>query len=136
MTAESLRSLPASLAPILESKAFTYLSTTMSDGSSQVYPVWFEVKEDHVFINSAQGRLKDRNMRARPKVGLAMANPENPYNYIGIRGTVVEITEEGADAHIDSLAKKYLGVDEYPHRREGEVRVIYKIRPDNIFAMG
>ncbi|MEK6710731.1 MAG: PPOX class F420-dependent oxidoreductase, partial [Nitrospinota bacterium] len=82
-----------------------------------------------------KGRLKDKNMRARKKVSLAVVDPENFYRWVGIQGTVVEVTEQGADAHIDSLAKKYLGKDSYPNRRPGEVRVTYKIRPDKAFTM-
>jgi PPOX class probable F420-dependent enzyme len=80
--------------------------------------------------------VKDRNMRRDPRVTLAIQDPDNPYRYLEVRGRVVEITEEGADAHIDSLAKKYLGVDKYPYRQSGEARVIYKIQPERVSAMG
>ena len=71
-----------------------------------------------------------------PKVALAIMDPDNPYRYLQIKGRIVETTESGADAHIDSLAKKYMGVDKYPHRKPGEVRVIYKVAPDRVQAMG
>ena len=87
-------------------------------------------------VNSAKGRVKDKNMRRDKKVALSVQDPENPYRYLAMRGEVVEITEEGADAHIDALAKKYLGKDKYPFRGPGEVRVIYKIRPVNVHTMG
>lgn len=128
--------IPESHAGILDTKALLYLGTQNKDGSPQVSPVWFGTNGDIIEVNSAKGRLKDLNMRARPKVSIAIVDPENPYKYVGIQGTVVELTENGADAHIDALANKYLGVDSYPNRREGEVRVIYRIRADKVFTMG
>ena len=128
--------IPESHAGILDTKALLYLGTQNKDGSPQVSPVWFGTNGDIIEVNSAKGRLKDLNMRARPKVSIAIVDPENPYKYVGIQGTVVETTENGADAHIDALANKYLGVDSYPNRREGEVRVIYRIRADKVFTMG
>jgi hypothetical protein len=87
-------------------------------------------------VNSAKGRLKDKNMRRDKRVALSIQDPENAYRYIAVRGEIVEITEQGADADIDKLAKKYLGKDRYPFRSAGEVRVIYKIRPDKISTYG
>jgi PPOX class probable F420-dependent enzyme len=89
-----------------------------------------------VIFNSARGRQKDRNVRRDPRVALAVVDPENPYRYVEIRGKVAEITEQGADAHIDKMAKKYLGQDKYPYRQPGEVRVMYKIRPEHTTTMG
>jgi hypothetical protein len=80
--------------------------------------------------------VKDKNMRRNKEVGLSIQDPDNAYRYLAVQGKVVEITEAGADAHIDSLAKKYLGKDKYPFAAPGEVRVIYKIRPDKISTMG
>jgi PPOX class probable F420-dependent enzyme len=117
-------------------KAFAFLGTVMADGTPQVTPVWFDWDGTHVRINSARGRVKDRNMRERAPVALAISDPDNAYRYLSIRGRVVEVTEQGADAHIDALAKKYLGQDRYPHRSAGEVRVTYKIRPERTSGMG
>ena len=108
----------------------------MQDGSPQVTPVWFDFDGTHVRINTAKGRVKDKNMRQNRQVALAIQDPENPYRYLAVRGRVEDITETGADAHIDSLAKKYLGQDRYPYRKAGEVRVIYRIRPDRVSTMG
>jgi PPOX class probable F420-dependent enzyme len=108
----------------------------MADGSPQVTPVWFDFDGSHIRINSAKGRVKDRNLRRNKKVALSIQDPDNPYRYLGILGEVVEITERGADEHIDALAKKYLGQDRYPFRGAGEVRVIYRIRPDRASTMG
>ena len=128
--------IPDSHAGILDTKALLYLGTQNKDGSPQVSPVWFGTNGDIIEVNSAKGRLKDLNMRARPKVSMAIVDPENAYKWVGIQGTVVEITENGAEEHIDALANKYLGVDSYPNRQEGQVRVIYRIRADKVFTMG
>jgi PPOX class probable F420-dependent enzyme len=115
---------------------FAHLGTVMPDGSPQVTPVWVDYDGTHVRVNSAKGRLKDKNMRRDKRVALSIQDPDDAYRYIAIRGEVVEITEQGADAHIDALAKKYLGKDRYPFRSPGEVRVIYKIRPEKVLTSG
>ncbi len=129
--------IPASFTDLLTTKvAFAHLGTSMKDGAPQVTPVWFSYDGNHVLLNSAKGRLKDRNMRARPKVALSILDPDNPYRYLQIMGRIVEITETGGDAHIDALATKYLGKDSYPWRTPGEVRVIYKVAVDKVQTMG
>lgn len=128
--------IPQQYQDLFQKKAFAHLATLMPDGRPQVTPVWCDFDGTHVRINSAKGRVKDRNMRRDPRITLAIQDPDNPYRYLEVRGRVVDITEEGADAHIDSLAKKYLGVDTYPYRRPGEVRVIYKIQPEHCSSMG
>lgn len=117
-----------------EKKAFVYLATLMSDGTPQVTPVWFNTDGKHILINSAAGRIKDKNMRARPNVALCIADPADPYHYIQIHGKVVEFTTEGADTHIDALAFKYTGKKKYPWRKPEEHRVTYKILPTKIDA--
>ena len=117
-------------------KAFANLATLMPDGTPQVTPVWCDIDGDLVIVNSAKGRLKDKNIRRDPRVALAIIDPDNPYRYLGMRGRVVEITEDGADSHIDKMAKKYLGTDKYPYRQPGEVRLIYKIQPERTNTMG
>lgn len=128
--------IPEELRDIFKKRAFAHLATLMPDGNPQVTPVWCDFDGTHVRINSAKGRLKDRNMRRDKRVALSVQDPDNAYRYIEVRGEVVEITEDGADADIDHLAKKYLDKDRYPFRAPGEVRVIYKIRPDKISRMG
>jgi PPOX class probable F420-dependent enzyme len=108
----------------------------MPDGQPQVTPVWVDYDGKNVIFNSAKGRQKDRNVRRDPRVAVAVFDPDNPYRYLEVRGKVVEITEQGADAHIDKMAKKYMGVDKYPYRQPGEVRVIYKIQPEHTTTMG
>jgi PPOX class probable F420-dependent enzyme len=121
--------LPDKYADLLTKKAFANLGTLNPDGSPQVTPVWVDYDGKYVRINSARGRQKDKNIARDPRVSLAIQDPENPYRYVEIRGKVVEATEKGADDHINKLAKKYLGKDEYPYRQPGEQRVLYKIEP-------
>ena len=128
--------IPDQFKDLFSKVAFAQLATLMPDGSPQVTPVWCDFDGTNVRVNSAKGRVKDKNMRRDKKVALSVQDPENPYRYLAMSGEIAEITEEGADAHIDSLAKKYLGKDKYPFRGPGEVRVIYKIRPVNVHAMG
>lgn len=131
-----MAAIPEKYLDLTKKKAFAQLATLMPDGSPHVSPVWFEYDGKNIVINSAKGRVKDKNMRRDPRVGLDIVDPENPYRHLSIRGRVVEITEKGSDDHIDKLAKNYLGVDTYPNRRAGEVRVIYKIEPERTFTMG
>jgi len=128
--------VPENFKDLFEKKAFGQLATIMKDGTPQVTPVWLDFDGKHVRVNSALGRLKDKNVRRNPNVAISIQDPDNPYRYVAVKGKVEEITQDGADAHIDSLAKKYLGKDKYPFRQPGEQRVIYKIRPDRISTMG
>ncbi len=121
---------------IFDKKAFAHLATIGPDGAPQVTPVWCDFDGTHVRINTARGRVKDRNLQRNPRVALAVQDPDNPYRYVQVRGRVVEMTEKGADAHIDALARKYLGQDRYPSRQPGEVRVMVKIVPERVQGMG
>jgi PPOX class probable F420-dependent enzyme len=118
-----------------EKKAFGYIATVMADGTPQVTPVWVDYDGKHVIFNTAKGRVKERNLRRNPQVALTVSDPANPYRYIQVRGRA-ELSEEGGDAHIDKLAKKYLGVDLYPNRQAGEVRLIVRITPEAVQAWG
>ena len=114
----------------LKQPRFWFLATNMEDGSTQVTPMWVDVDDEHVIVNTAIGRLKERNIRRDPRVTLTAAEPENPYSWIQIRGRVVEfIVGDAAFESIDSLAKKYLGEDKYPYLEPGEQRVILRIEP-------
>jgi len=124
-----MKLIPESYKDLLkdETKAFAFLATLMPDGSPQVTPLWFDSDGEHLLINSAKGRVKDKNMRTSPQVALTLMDLKNPYRYVQIRGVVVEITEEGAEAHINALSQKYRG---RPFDLSaGETRVIYKIKP-------
>ena len=127
-----MKKIPESHADILDKPSLAHLSTLMGDGSPHTAPVWIDTDKGHVVVNSAEGRVKDRNIRRDPRVSLSLTDPENPYRSLTIRGRVVKITNEGADAHIDQMAKKYLGVDTYPYRSPTEVRVLYYIEPEKI----
>jgi PPOX class probable F420-dependent enzyme len=128
--------IPDRYRDIFEKKAFAHLATVGNDGRPQVTPVWCDLDGGHVRINTARGRAKDRNLRRDPRVALSVQDPDNPYRYVQVRGRVAEMTENGADAHIDALAKKYIGQDRYPHRQPGEVRVIVRIAPEQVQGMG
>jgi PPOX class probable F420-dependent enzyme len=112
------------------------LTTLGKDGSPQVTPLWIDQDGDDLLFNTAQGRVKARHMENDPRVAVSVVDPDDPYNVVAVRGTVVDITTEGADEHIDALAKKYLGVDSYPMRQEGEVRVKVRVRTDRIAMQG
>jgi PPOX class probable F420-dependent enzyme len=133
---EKSGAIPEKYRDLFNKRAFANLSTIMPDGRPQVTPVWCDLEGDKVIFNSAKGRQKDKNVRRDPRVALAIVDPDNPYRYLEIRGKVVEITERGADEHIDKMAKKYLDVDKYPYRQKDEVRVIYKIQPEHTTMMG
>ena len=130
------QAIPEKFRDLFSKKAFASLATLMPDGRPQVTPVWCDVEGDMVIVNSAKGRQKDRNLRRDPRVSLAIIDPDNPYRYLELRGRVVEITEQGAAAHIDKMAKKYLGVDKYPYSNPNEIRVMYKIQPEHATMMG
>src|SRR5215207_9081198 len=129
-------SFPDKYRDLFDKKAFGSFTTLMPDGSPQTTPVWVDYREGYVWVNSAAGRQKDKNVRREPRVALAIIDPDNPYRYVEVRGRVREITEDGADAHIDAMAKKYLGQDKYPYRQAGEQRVIYKIAIEKTEGMG
>lgn len=129
--------VPESFRDLLEGKkAFANVATVKADGSPQVTPVWFDTAGDKIRINTAKGRVKARTMTEGAKVALSIMDPDNPYRYMQVRGTVTRVTTNGADAHIDSLAKKYLGKDKYPFRKEGEERLILEIKPEAFQTMG
>ena len=128
--------IPESYLDLFNKRAFGSLATLMPDGRPQVTPVWIDLEGGRLIINSAKGRAKDKNMRRDPRVSIAVIYPDNPYRYLEVRGRVVEVTEQGADQHIDKMAKKYLDKDKYPFRKPGEIRVRYVIEPERISSMG
>ena len=132
-----MAAIPADYLDLLQQKTtFAHLATIMPDGTPQVTPVWFDYTNGKIRVNSAKGRVKARNMREGAPVALSILDPDNPYRYIQIRGRVGHVTEEGASAHIDSLAKKYLGKDKYPWAEPGQVRIIFEIEPTAVQAQG
>ncbi len=121
---------------IKEGKNFATIATLMPDGSPHATVTWIDTDGKHVIFNTAEGRLKPKNLRRDPRVSISILNSENPYQQVVIQGRAVEITHDGADEHIDRMAKKYLGVDKYPYRAPGEKRVIVKVVPDKVSVMG
>jgi len=131
-----MAAIPESYRDLLDKKSFAHIATIGPDGTPQVTPVWIDYDGTSIRFNTARGRVKTRNLERNPIVALAIQDPENPYRYMQVKGRVTEMTEKGADEHIDALAKKYLGQDRYPYRRPGEVRVTVKIAPEKIQSMG
>lgn len=118
-----------------QKKAFASIATVMADGSPQVTPVWFDYADGVVRVNTAKGRVKAKTLTQGAPVALAIIDPDNPYRYLQIRGRVRNVTEAGADDHINALAKKYLGVDTYPYRQPGEQRISVEIEPISASGM-
>ena len=127
---------PEKYRDLFQKKAFASFTTLMPDGSPQTTPVWVDYHDGEIWVNSAVGRQKDRNVRRDPRVALAVIDPDNPYRYVEVRGRVREITQDGADAHIDRMAQKYMGKDKYPFRQPAEQRVLYKIEIRKTHGMG
>jgi PPOX class probable F420-dependent enzyme len=124
---------------LFEDKNFVFLSSLMKDGSPHVTPTWVDIengKNGNILINTAKGRIKQKNISRDPRVALAIVDQNNPYNMVTIRGKVIEqISGDTAEEHIDKLAKKYIGKDKYPGRSPGEQRILLKIKPEKIFHM-
>lgn len=118
---------------LLVGKNFASLATLMNDGSPHVAPTWVDYDGNMILINTASGRIKEKNVKHDKRVALSIPDNNNPYDMVTIRGTVEEITEKNADQHIDKLAKRYLGLDKYPFRSQDEKRIILKIRPQKVF---
>lgn len=128
-----MKNIPAEYHDLLqdERKAFAILATVMDDGTPQATPVWFSYDGEHILLNSVKGRIKDRNMRARPEIALTIFDPADMYRFVQVRGRVVEFTETGARQHIDDMAKIYLGVENWSQGSPDEVRVMYKVVADS-----
>ena len=126
---------PLAIELCTKGKNFATIATTMNDGSPQASITWIDSDGSNIIFNTAEGRLKTNNLRRDGRVALTIADSENPYRQVMVRGKVIEDTQEGASQHVDSLAQKYLGVDKYPYSKPGEVRVIFKIQPEKIFEI-
>ncbi len=127
-----MATIPEEYLDLFEKRAFAHLATLMEDGSPQVTPVWIDFDGTYILVNSARGRVKDRNMRRDPRVAIEIIDPDDPYRYFQVQGKVVEITEEGAADHIDKMAQKYMGKERYPYHRPDESRVLYRVLPEKI----
>lgn len=128
--------MPESLSPaaraIFAKRVLAHVASLGADGAPHSTPVWAELDGDDIVINTALGRAKARNLASDPRVAVSLTDPDEPSVAIAVRGTVVGFTTVGADDVIDRLAKKYLDVDSYPYRREGEIRVTVRIQVDRI----
>ena len=124
--------IPDSHKDLFDKKTIAYLAVHLKDQRMMVNPVWCSLDGDDVLINSAKGRAKDRIMRANPSVTLCITDPDSAFRFLEVRGRVTNITTDGADAHIDQMAKRYLGQDKYPYHQPGEERVMYRVRPDEV----
>jgi len=123
------------IAKLLQGKDLAFVATLMKDGSPQIPPSWIDLENNMSLVNTAEDRVKHRNIVRDPRVAVSIIDQTNPYNMVTIQGKVIEQTTKGADEHIDKLAKKYLGVDKYPFRTPTEKRIILRIRPDKVFHM-
>jgi PPOX class probable F420-dependent enzyme len=121
---------------VLQGKNFAIISTLREDGSVLSNVIWVHADEDAVWVNSAEGRAWPNNLRRDPRVSVVVPNWDKPYEYVHVRGRAVAITPEGADDHIDFLAKKYLDADTYPFRKDGEVRLKIRIEPEHVKHYG
>jgi len=121
---------------LLDDKNLAYIATVDASGAPQVTPVWVEYDGTHVRFNTEEKRAKFKHLQKNPRLAVCVANAQNPYQYIEIRGTVVEMTRDGADEMIDRLAKKYIDQDKYPFNKPGDVRVVVKILPEKVLGMG
>jgi len=126
--------IPETHRDLVERPIVAVLATINPDGTPQASPVWFDYVDGYIRVNSARGRQKDRNMRARPHVSLVIVDPDNPYRYLEVRGRVVRVTEEGAREHIDALARRYTGAPRFTPSNPDEVRVTYVIEPTRVVA--
>lgn len=122
---------------LFEDKNFAFLGTIMKDGRPQVSPIWIDIDDNNniILFNTAQGRIKHKNISRDPRVSLSLVDKNNPYSMVTIQGTVIEQTTIGADEHIDKLAKKYLNIDRYPSHSPSIKRVICKIKPEKMYYL-
>ncbi|MFB6087175.1 MAG: PPOX class F420-dependent oxidoreductase [Haloarculaceae archaeon] len=126
-------SIPEDFQELFEKKTFAHVGTLLPDGSPHVTPVWvdYDAEADRLLVNTERDRRKEKNVRADPRVAVSIIDPDDPYRMLSVRGEVDRITTEGAREHIDELAERYMGVDEYPNPIQTE-RVILEIRPDDV----
>jgi PPOX class probable F420-dependent enzyme len=121
---------------LLEARNFCHVATLAKDGTPHVAVTWVDTDGEDVLLNTAEGRAWPENLRRDPRATLTVVNSDDPYEYAAVRGRLVEMTREGADDHIDALAKKYLDKDEYPFRQPSEVRLLVRVRPERVAVRG
>lgn len=131
-----MATIPEKYRDLLDGPVVVSLATVLEDGQPQVHPVWADFDGEHIRVNTGAGRAKHRNMEERPQVTVLAVDPENPFRWLEVRGTAESSSKEGADGHIDKLAKVYLGVDTYPGHTAGEDRIIVYVKPTRVLASG
>lgn len=130
-----MNKIPDKYRDLLDRPIVVSLATLMSDGTPQVQPVWCSFDGEHILVNTEKGRQKYRNLSRRQAATILAIDPDNNARWLEVRGRVVVETEEGANEHIDELARLYMGVDKYPFHQEGDVRVLFKIEPQRVATM-
>ncbi|HEC08179.1 MAG TPA: PPOX class F420-dependent oxidoreductase [Acidimicrobiales bacterium] len=128
--------IPESHADILDSKGFAHVATIGPEGEPQSTPVWYGTEGDRILFSLTTARQKYRNLQADPRLALSITDPENPYRYLEVRGVATEFRPDPDRAFIDSMAAKYMGVDEYPFHQPGDERVVVVVEPRHCTAMG
>lgn len=129
------RTMTDDVLELFRRKNFAFVATLSKDGSPQITPTWIDIEDGIILINTAEGRVKHKNISRDPRVAISIVDQNNPYNMVTVGGKVIEQTTTGADEHVDKLAKKYLGVDKYPFRSPSEKRIILKVKPEKVFHM-
>ncbi|HET7391760.1 MAG TPA: PPOX class F420-dependent oxidoreductase [Nitrososphaeraceae archaeon] len=132
---KNIEEISQPVANIIKQRNFAFLATLSKDGSPQVTPTWIDIDDKTILINTAEGRIKQKNVSRDPRVSISLVDEENPYSMVTIKGRVIEQTNDGADKHIDKLAKKYLNIDKYPGHSSSIKRIILKIKPEKVFYL-
>ena len=126
-----MEAIPAEYQDLFEKRSFAVVATLLPDGAAHVVPTWVDLDAGHVVVNTVRGSRKDKNVRRDPRITLAIADPDNPYRYLSVRGEVVARRESGARKHLDTMAERYTGEASYPGPA-GDDRVVLEIRPDHV----
>ena len=120
---------------LFSEKNLVFIATVMKDGSPQVSPVWANCDDGFVLVNTAEGRIKHKNVLRDPRVAVSVVSKDNPLDMTTIRGTVDELIPDYEYKHADKLTQQYMGRDHYPFKRDDEKRVTLKIKPDRVFVL-
>ncbi len=120
---------------LFEEPNLVFIATVMKDGSPQLSPVWADFEDEHVLVNTAEGRIKHKNVLRDPRVAISVVNQNNPLDMTTIRGKVVDIIPDYEYKHANKLTKKYMGKEKYPFKQPGEKRIIFKILPERVFVL-
>ncbi len=120
---------------LFEERNLVFIATIMKDGSPQLSPVWADFKDEHVLVNTAEGRIKHKNVLRDPRVAISVVNHNNPLDMTTIRGKVIDIIPDYEYEHANKLTKKYIGKEIYPFKQPGEKRIIFKIFPEKVFVL-